>query len=47
MEKGHNDAITELNYKIVELSTLYEIARRLGASVDPKATLSSVLEILS
>ncbi len=47
MEKGHHDAITELNYKIVELSTLYEIARRLGASVDPKATLSSVLEILS
>ena len=47
MEKGHNDAITELNYKIVELSSLYEIARRLGASVDPKATLSSVLEILS
>src|SRR3972149_447318 len=47
MEKGHNDAITELNYKIVELSTLYEIARRLGASVDPKATLSSVLEILT
>lgn len=47
MEKGHHDAITELNYKIVELSTLYEIARRLGASVDPKATLSAVLEILS
>ena len=47
MEKDHQDAITKLNYKIVELSTLYEIARRLGSSVDPKVTLSSILEILS
>mgnify|MGYP000692202077 CR=1 FL=1 len=47
MEKDQQDAITKLNYKIVELSTLYEIARRLGASVDPKVTLSSILEILS
>ena len=47
MEKDHQDAITKFNYKIVELSTLYEIARRLGSSVDPKVTLSSILEILS
>ncbi len=47
MEKDHQDAITSLNYKIVELSTLYEIARRLGTSVDPKVALSSILEILS
>ncbi|MCC7201130.1 MAG: nif-specific transcriptional activator NifA [Nitrospirae bacterium] len=47
MEKDHQDAITNLNYKIIELSTLYEIARRLGASVDPRVTLSSILEILS
>ncbi len=47
MEKDYQDAITKLNYKIVELSTLYEISRRLGSSVDPKVTLSSILEILS
>ena len=47
MEIDQQDAITKLNYKIVELSTLYEIARRLGSSVDPKITLSSILEILS
>src|SRR3989337_196786 len=47
MEINRQDAITKLNYKIVELSTLYEIARRLGSSVDPKVTLSSILEILS
>lgn len=47
MEINQQDAITKLNYKIVELSTLYEIARRLGSSVDPKVTLSSILEILS
>ncbi len=47
MEKDNQDAITRLNYKIVELSTLYEIAKRLGSSVDPKVTLSSILEILA
>ncbi|MCC6544468.1 MAG: nif-specific transcriptional activator NifA [Nitrospirae bacterium] len=47
MEIDQQDAINKLNYKIVELSTLYEIAKRLGSSVDPKVTLSSILEILS
>ncbi|MEK6537809.1 MAG: nif-specific transcriptional activator NifA [Nitrospirota bacterium] len=47
MEKDCQDAITKLNYKIVELSTLYEIAKRLGSSVDPRVTLTSILEILS
>jgi Nif-specific regulatory protein len=47
MEKDCQDAITKLNYKIVELSTLYEIAKRLGSSVDPRVTLTSILEILA
>lgn len=47
MEKDGQDAITKLNYKIVELSTLYEIAKRLGSSVDPRVTLTSILEILA
>ncbi len=47
MEKSYKDAISELNYKVLELTTLYEISKRLGASIDPKVTLGSILEILS
>lgn len=47
MRKEYQDIINELNYKIVELSTLYEIAKRLGSSLDLKVTLPSILEILS
>ncbi len=47
MEKSYKEVINELNYKVLELSTLYEIARRLGTSLDPKVTLGSILEILS
>lgn len=47
MEKSYKEAVNELNYKIVELTTLYEIAKRLGASLDTEETLGSILEILS
>jgi len=47
MEKGYKEVIDELNYKVLELTTLYEIARRLGTSLDPEVTLGSILEILS
>lgn len=47
MEKTYKDVNNELSYKVLELTTLYEIAKRLGASLDPRVTLSSILEILS
>lgn len=47
MEKSYKDVITELNRKVLELSTLYEISKRLGASLDPRETLGSIMEILS
>lgn len=47
MEKSYKEVINEHDYKVLELSTLYEIARRLGTSLDPKVTLGSILEILS
>lgn len=50
MEKSYKDIINELNRKVLELSTLYEISirlGRLGTSLNPKETLGSILEILS
>lgn len=47
MEKSYKEAVDELNYKIVELSTLYEIAKSLVSSIDPEVNLSFILEILS
>ena len=47
MEKSYKDIINELNYKILELTTLYEIAKSLGTSLDLQVTCSSILEILS
>ena len=47
MEKSYKDIINELNYKILELTTLYEIAKSLGTSLDLQVTFSSILEILS
>jgi len=47
MEKSYKEAVDEINYKIVELSTLYEIAKSLVSSIDPEVNLSFILEILS
>jgi len=47
MGKNYQDIINELNYKVLELTTLYEIAKQLGTSFDPAVTLGSILEILS
>jgi len=47
MGKNYQDIINELNYKVLELTTLYEIAQRLETSFDPAVTLGSILEILS
>lgn len=47
MEESYKDAIHKLNYKILELTTLYEISKRLGTSLDLKETFSSILAILS
>src|SRR3989338_9167031 len=47
MGKNYQDIINEFNYKVLELTTLYEISKRLGTSFDPVVTLGSILEILS
>lgn len=47
VEKDQKEIIAELNRKIAELSALYEIAKKLGASLQPAKTLGSVLGILA
>ncbi|MDZ4383609.1 MAG: GAF domain-containing protein, partial [Thermodesulfovibrionia bacterium] len=47
MGKDYQDIINKLNYRESELTTLYEIAKRLGTSLDPVVIVGSILEILS
>ncbi|MFQ5455081.1 MAG: nif-specific transcriptional activator NifA [Nitrospirota bacterium] len=44
---GKNESRNELNRKILELETLYEISKKLGSSLDLNITLHSIMEILS
>ena len=40
-------AISALNKKILELTTLYEISKRLGSSLNLEEMLNSIMDILA
>ena len=47
MKKDPRDLIRDLHHQIAILTTLYEVSKRLGESLDFRVTLNGVLEVLS
>ncbi len=47
MKKTEKSNVGDLNHKILVLSTLYEISKTLGSSLDLRVTLHRIFEILS